>query len=170
MPGQVVGRKGKSRQIADTQPINRWNTDVVDGKDPDFAYQFFHNDQVADKLRPSRVALNDYENGTSQTHTIPAWEIVRRDISGEEAAGFRPDEGKPLDSVLRHGPMVCLKLPKAAWELLQAAQEQRADAYETRLRGGHSEQYDQNGQATSVRAGRLASGSVRLTEQPLERI
>jgi hypothetical protein len=170
MPKQVIGRKGRSRQIDDTPAVNLWKTDVVEGKDPDFEYQFFNESQVRDKLHATTVRLTDFETGASDVHQVAGWEIVRRDTSQEELAGWRPDEGKPPDNVLRHGTMVCMKLPRKDWEVLQAAQEQRADAYDQRLSGGRSEEYDVNGNQIRATSGRLPGGRIRITEQPLERV
>jgi hypothetical protein len=170
MPKQVVGRKGRSRQIDDTPPINVWKTDVVEGKDPGFEYQFFNEHQVREKLLSTSVRLTDYESGTSDVHRVEGWEIVRRDVSKEEAAGWRPDEGKPVDNVLRHGPMVCMKIPRKDWEVLQAAQEQRADAYDQRLAGGRQEEYDIHGASTAASRGDLPAGNIRIRERPLQRI
>jgi hypothetical protein len=63
MPKQVIGRKGRSRQIDDTPAVNVWKTDVVEGKDPDFEYQFFNESQVRDKLHATTVRLTDFETG-----------------------------------------------------------------------------------------------------------
>lgn len=168
MPKQVVGQKGRSRQIDDTPAVNLWKTDIIDGRDPGFEYQFFREDQVRDKLRADRVTVRDPETGAITVRPIPGWEICRRDTSAEELAGFRPDEGKPIDNVLRHGPMVAMKIPRDAWDLLQRAQETKADLYDVRLRAGHREEYDNNGDQQS----RFAPGqkpAVSITEHPLQR-
>lgn len=167
---QVVGRKGKRRDIDDTPAVNLWKTDIIENEDPDFAYQFFREDQVRDKLRADRLILRDYNTGEQTAHNIPGWEIVRRDIGPEEAAGWRPDEGKPVDNVLRHGPMVCMKLPKKHWELIRRAQEQRAGAYDERLRGGGSEQFQIDGQKIRPTTGKLPAGDIRINEHPLARV
>jgi hypothetical protein len=171
MPGQVVGRKSRSRQVEETPPVNVWKTDIIDGRDPDFEYQFFREDQVRDKLKADRVILRNFEDGTQDAVPIPAWEICKRDISGEEAAGYRPDEGKPIDTVLRHGPYVAMRIPRKAWEVLQRSHEQVADAYEHRLNGGRTEEYGLDGNQVRPTGGKqVAAGNIRLTENPLRRI
>ena len=73
-----------------------------------------------------------------------------------------------MDSVLRHGPMVCMKLPKADWDLLQRKQEgeQVADGYEQRLRGGSTEEFDINGSHTKGTAGSSPPGTLRIKRHP----
>jgi hypothetical protein len=172
MPGQVVGRKGRSRQVEETPAVNVWKTDIIDGRDPEFEYQFFREEQVRDKLRADRIVLRDFESGEQEVHDIPPWEICRRDITGEEAAGYRPDEGKPVDNILRHGPYVAMRIPRKAWLLLQRKHEQVADGYEQRLRGGRTEEYGPDGnQVRPSRSGtHLTNGNIRMTEHPLGRI
>lgn len=166
-PKRPVGRP-KKRRDADDAPINGlWQTDVVTNRDPDFVYQFFREDEVRDKLRATRLALVDFATGKRDVHDIPGWQIVTRDTGPEDLAGYRPDEGKPVDNVLRHGPHVCMKLHKSFWKLLQKAQEQRADAYESVLRGGKREAWNLDGdQMSSDMEDRSA---VRLKQQPLKR-
>lgn len=165
---KLVGRPGKRRDQGSKPVVTNWQTDIIDNRDPDFAYQFFREDEVRDKLRPTRVAVTDFETGETEVHDIPGWQVCQRDTGPEALAGFRPDEGKPLDTVLRHGSHVAMKLPRAAWEILQRVQEQRADAYETRLKGGHREEYDLDGNQTRMAAGQQAA--VRVIEKPLQRI
>lgn len=171
MSGRVVGRKGRTKPLNETPAVHLWKTDIIDNRDPDFAYQFFREDQVRDKLRADRVELRDFETGDHEVHDVPPWEICRRDVSGEEAAGYRPDEGKPVDNVLRHGAYVAMRIPRDAWDLLQRKQEQVADAYETRLRGGRKEEFDIDGNQTRPgQAARIEPGHIRINEHPLGRI
>lgn len=167
MPPRLVGRRGRRRDQDDKPVITTWKTDVVENQDPNFVYNFFREDEVRDKLRPTRIRLTDFESGESSVVPIAGWTIVHRETGPEEAAGYRPDEGKPLDTLLRHGPHVCMKLPRADWEALQRHQEQRADAYESRLQGGARADYDMNGDAFKPRNGQRAAVSVE--EQPLQR-
>lgn len=168
MPPRIVGRRGRRRDPEDRPVVAQWKTDVVDNQDPNFVYHFFREDEIRDKLRPSRISLTDFETGEQMIVPIAGWQLVHRETGPEEAAGYRPDEGKPLDTLLRHGPHVCMKLPKADWAALQRKQEQRADAYEERLRGGHREDYDIDGYQSKLRPGQRAA--VTLEEQPLQRI
>ena len=133
---QVVGGRGKRRDPNVTPVVTNWQTDIVDNKDPDFAYQFFREDEVPMKLRPSRLVLGGYPGSDvpGELHEIPPWQVCHRDLGPEKAAGFRPDEGKELDTVVRHGNYVLMKLPKQAHEVIERAQEQRADAYDVHQR------------------------------------
>jgi hypothetical protein len=175
MPQEIVGGKGKRRDISDTPVVNVWKTDIIDNRDPDYHYEFLYasddlnRDKVREKLRATRVMLKDFETGETEVHDIPAWELVRRDISGEEAAGYRSDEGKPIDSLLRHGPYVAMRIPKKYHQVLERAKEQKADGYEQRLRGGRKEEYDISGTPVAPGRGKLEPGNIRITEHPLGR-
>lgn len=163
---QLVGRKGKARQPAPTDVLGLWKTDIIKDRDPDFEYHFFTEEQVREKLYTSQVYLRNFEDGTAQVHDIPAWTIVQRETGPEIAAGFRPDEGKPIDTALRHGSMICMKLPRWAWDLLQRQQGQRADGYDVLCNKGTKKDFDHTG---GEHAAAAARPYVRMTEQPLQR-
>jgi hypothetical protein len=172
---KLLGGSGQRRDQAGVPVGATWQTDVIRNRDPDFVYEFPHESKVRDLLHSTRVALTDFVDaegnaGTRKTrvYDIPGWEIVHRETGPEEAAGWRPDEGKPLDTVLRHGPHVCMRIRREHWEILQRAQEQRSDAYEGRLQAGHREDYDMDGRQT--RLGRGQRAAVSLNEHPLQRI
>lgn len=144
-----------------------WKTDIIKDRDPDFEYHFFTEEQAREKLYPTQVALKNFEDGTVEVHDIPAWIMVQRETGPEVAAGFRPDEGKPIDTVLRHGSMICMKLPKASWDILQRQQGQRADAYDVLCNRGTRKDFDRDANEHAARGGKAY---VRMTEQPLQRI
>lgn len=167
---KLVGRRGKRRDADSAPLINNWQTDVILNKEPGWRYDFFLESEVPFKLHPTRVQVVDWDTGETEVHDIPGWKVVQRETGPEEAAGWRPDEGKPIDTVLRHGngvcSHVCMRLPEDKWIILQRAQEHRADAYEERLRGGSVQ--DING-AGDVRRGdntdRVRPGEIRLKER-----
>jgi hypothetical protein len=164
--GKLVGRKGKARQPAPSDVMGLWKTDIIKDRDPDFEYHFFTEEQVRERLYPTQIALRNFETGETQVHDIPAWTLVQRETGPEVAAGFRPDEGKAIDTVLRHGSM-CMKIHRSYWDIMQKAQGQRADAYDVLSRRGAKKDYDQTG------AEHAPGGSrpwVRVTEQPLQRV
>lgn len=168
VPKRPVGRPKKRRDADDVPIVGLWQTDVIRNRDPDFVYEFVLESLVRDKLHPNRIALVNFKTGETTVHDIPGWTIVMRDNGPEEIAGWRPDEGKPVDTVLRHGPHVCMRIHKSHHKIIERAKEQRADAYETRLKGGHRETYDLNGHHVRLEDGQ--SPSVGLTERPLQRI
>lgn len=166
----VVGRKGKRRDQEDKPVGGTWGTDLIGDRDPDYVYQFFNEDQVRDKLRPSRISLIHYNIGAADTqsaHDIPGWEVCRRSTGPEDLQGWRADEGKPLDTVLRHGPTVCLKIRKEHWALLQQAQEQVAASFEKRLNGGTRQELRTSGDAVSAYGEHVQPGNVRYYEKPM---
>ena len=166
----VVGRRGKRRDQEEKPIGGTWGTDLIGNQDPDYVYQWFREDEVRQKLQASRLRLTDYETGDVTAHDLPGWTVCQRSTGAEEAQGWRPDEGKPLDTVLRHGPHVCMKLKREYFALLERAQEQRADGYEQRLRGGAREEFNTNGDPVRATGARVAAGNVRIVENPLGRI
>jgi len=161
MARQVLGSRGKRKDAESAPVLATWNTDVIKNKQSGFEYQFFNEHEVREKQRASLVRLVDFETGETTVHQIPGWQVVQHENGPEEAGGYRPDEGKPLDTTLRHGPHVAMRIPTEAWNLLQKAQEQRADSYEQRLRGGHTEEWSTSGQARRLMP---REKGVRLTE------
>lgn len=169
LPKRPVGRPRKRRDADDGPIQGLWQTDVIRNRDPEYVYEFVLESQVRDKLLPSRLALIDFKTGNREVHDIPGWSIVKRDDGPEELGGWRPDEGKPMDTVLRHGPHVCMRIHKKHHALIERAKNQRADAYESRLKGGHQEHYDIHGHAMGDNNDGHPS-AVRLKERPLQRI
>lgn len=138
MEKKLVGRPGKRKDARSEPPVTNWKTDVIESKEDGYFYQFFREDEVRSKLVPSRVRLTNYETGETEVYDVPAWELVLRDTGPETAAGFRPDESKTGNAAaLTHGgggtTHWCMKIPMGAYEILSAAQEQRADAYDSKL-------------------------------------
>lgn len=166
----VVGGKGKRRDVESPSLTVGWQTDIIHNRDPDYVYQFFLESQVRDKLRGGAIQVFDFDVQAMQVHQIPGWEVCHRDTGSEELAGFRPDEGKPLDTVLRHGPHVAMKLHRKHWDLLQRVQEHRADSFEQVLNRGRQEEYAEGGRAiAATKSQRIIPGHTRVIQQPLVR-
>lgn len=156
-----------------TPVVTNWQTDIIDNRDPDYVYEFPLEGQVANKLRSQRIQLFDHATGESEIFDIPGWQVCHRDTGPETLAGFAPSEGKPLDTVLRHGngsvQHVAMRIHRKHWEVLQRAQEQRADAYQQRVDKGGRYEFDANG-ATTGTTGDLTPGNIRLTQKPIARV
>jgi hypothetical protein len=169
---RVVGQTGKRRDAVTAPPVLNWQTDVITNREEGWSYQFFREDEVRSKLHPTRVQIVDFETGDLTVHDIPAWTIVQRDTGPEVAAGFRPDEGKPVDTALTHGGggtiHWCMKIPTDKWEILQQAQEQRADAYEAKLavKKHYAEAWGEDERQTNPYTDReVRPGEIRRFEQ-----
>lgn len=165
---RVVGRRGKRRDADSSPVVTNWQTDVIRNREPGWTYEWPLETQVSERLRPSRLRLTDFETGESEIYDIPAWELVRRDTGPEELAGFRPDEGKPLDTLLRHGPHVCMRIKDEFKALLDRRDEQRSDAYESRLQAGrhYNEGWASDGRQVSPGSGsKVRSGEIRRYEE-----
>lgn len=166
----VVGGKGKRRDVESPSLTAGWQTDIIHNRDPDYVYQFFLDEQVRDKLRGGAVQVFDFEARQMRVHQIPGWEVCHRDAGPEELAGFRPDEGKPLDTVLRHGPHVAMRIKKIYWDLLQQVQEHRANSFDETLNRGRQEEYSEGGRAISpTKSQKVIPGHTRVVQQPLVR-
>lgn len=165
--GKLVGRKGKAKQPSPTDVLGLWKTDKIDNEDPDFVYHYFSEEQCRRRLYPTQVTLRNFEDGTETTYDIPPWVLVQRETGPEQAAGFRPDQGGPIDTALRQGEFICMKLPRSAWDILQKQQLQRADAYDVLSRRGTKKDFNQSG---DEQASSSSKPWVRVTEQPLQRV
>lgn len=137
-PRKPVG--SEVRHDAEAAPVQQvWKTDIVEGTDPDFAYQFMRDTEVQDRGRSKRVFNRD----TGEYQKVAGWTVVNEgevDVSRE-----RPDLAKPVDTAMRMGPHVLMKIPKADWELLQHEKDAVADAQADRLLAGqHFEATDES--------------------------
>jgi hypothetical protein len=165
--GTLVGRKGTAKQQVSSDVLGGWKTDIIRNRDPNFEYHFFTEDQVRERLYPTQIGLKDFESGEWVVHDIPAWTLVQRETGPEVAAGFRPDEGKPIDTALRHGKFICMKIPREAWDIMQKQSTQRADGYDVLCNNGTSKDFAPDGTEGPARS---KKPHIRVTEQPLQRI
>lgn len=131
--------KGKSRKVVGSEqrsdavaaPVEQvWKTDVIEGADPGFAYQFMREHEVHDRSRSKYIFNRD----TGQPEKISPWVVVQEGEVG--VSRERPDLAAPVDSTMRMGPHVLMKIPKKDWELLQHAQDARPDAFADNLMRG----------------------------------
>lgn len=143
---KVIG--SERRADADIAPVQEaWNTDKLNNADPDFAYQFMRENEVHDRTRSKRV-LN---RNTGETVRISGWQVCQ-DGDAVEMAGSRPDLGAPIDSTMRMGPHVLMKIPKKDHDLLLHEKDAIADAHEARLmRGGVQERIYDEGMTVTLR-------------------
>lgn len=167
----VVGGKGKRRDVDSSASLTvGWQTDIIHNRDPDYVYQFFLESEVRDKLRGGRVQVFDFEARQMRFHDLPGWTICHRDAGPEELAGFRPDEGKPIDTTLRHGPHIAMRIHRKWWDILQQVHEHRADALDEKLNHGAQEEYSEGGRAISpTKSHKVIPGHTRVVQQPLVR-
>jgi len=131
--------QGKSRKVigseqradapsADVQ--QQWKTDVLEGADPDFRYQFMREEEVRDRGR-SRMVL---DRRTGEQIRVDGWTVCTEDEVG--VSRERPDLANPVDGTMRMGPHVLMKIPAPHWELLQHEKDAVPDALEHRLLSG----------------------------------
>lgn len=131
--------KGKTRKVvggsvrsdaapSDVQQV--WKTDVLEGQDPGFSYQYMRENEVRDRGLSKRV----YNRDTGTWEKVSGWTVVQE---GEvQASRERPDLAVPVDTSMRMGPHVLMKIPTADWDLLQHEKDAVADAHATRMMAG----------------------------------
>lgn len=86
-------------------------------RDPNYVYQWFS----LDPNHPQYVGryLSEHEVGSSVSGfaTIAPWEVVQRTTDPRVAqVEPRTDQGKPIDSTVRHGNQILARLPKEEHE------------------------------------------------------
>ena len=124
----VGGAARKDAAPADVQQV--WRTDVLEGEDPNFSYQFMRENEVHDRSRGKSV----FDRRTGEQRRVSGWTVVTEGEVG--VSRERPDLGAPVDSTMRMGPHVLMKIPKADWELLQHEKDAVPDAHAERLMAG----------------------------------
>jgi len=129
---KVVGGEVRSdAPVADVQQL--WRTDVIEGQDPDFKYQFMHRDEVHDRGYSKRVL----DRRTGEVKKVNGWTTV---TEGEvNVSRERPDLAAPVDTAMQMGPHVLMKIPKEDWELLQHEKDAVPDAFANRLLRGQTD-------------------------------
>lgn len=172
-PRKLVGQQGPRRDAEASPTINLWQTDKIVNEEPGWVYEFPYEgdgksrpNEVPLRMKPRIVTLRNFETGEVEKHQVPGWEVVHIENSEAQAAGYRPDQGAPIDTVQRQGPHVCMRIRKEHWDILQRAQEQRADAYEDRLQGGSVQDFDSAGRAGQAKPfAHVQPGDIRLSEK-----
>jgi len=135
---QVVG--SSKRADAEAAPVQQtWNTDKLEGEDPEFQYQFMRESEVRDRSR-SKTVLN---RRTGETVRVAGWTVCKEGEDEVRMLGDRPDLAAPTDTTMTMGPHVLMKIPKASHEMLLHEKDAVTDAMENRLmRGGIQEEHD----------------------------
>lgn len=125
-PRKVVGSdKRADAAVADVQ--QQWKTDVLEGADPQFRYQFMREEEVRDRGRSKMV----FDRAEGKQVKVSGWTVCREDEVG--VCRDRPDLANPVDGTMRMGPHVLMKIPVADWEMLQHEKDAVPDAIEQRL-------------------------------------
>lgn len=126
---KVVGSEQRAdAPVADVQ--QQWKTDVLEGTDPNFRYQFMREEEVRDRGR-ARMVL---DRRAGKQVRVDGWTVCTEDEVG--VSRERPDLANPVDGTMRMGPHVLMKIPAAGWELLQHEKDAVADSLEHRLLSG----------------------------------
>jgi hypothetical protein len=126
---KVVGSEQRAdAPAADVQQL--WKTDVLEGTDPNFRYQFMREEEVRDRGR-SRMVL---DRRTGEQVRVDGWTVCTEDEVG--VSRERPDLANPVDGTMRMGSHVLMKIPAPHWELLQHEKDAVPDALEHRLLSG----------------------------------
>ncbi len=130
-PRKVVG--SEIRQDAPATGVGQsWETDVIRNKAEGFEYQYMRENEVHDRGRSKTVLNRD----TGEQVRISGWQVV---AEGEvEVSRERPDLATPVDTTMRMGPHVLMKIPKEDWDLLQHEKDAVPDAIADRLLRGQA--------------------------------
>ena len=125
--------------------IVRERPDLI-GLDPNYVYQRFSLDAknpgyVERKLNETYVG--DDAIGFAVIPDGCGWEMVNRQTDPRvNQLGIRDDQGKALDSSIRHGNTVLCRMPKDVWEkTYKWADEARTELDSQRIYGGERESF-----------------------------
>lgn len=137
--GRPLGSKnraavgGETRRDPPAAPVSQgWETDVIRGAADGMKYQFMRETEVHDRGRSKIVT----DRRTGEDVRVPGWQVVQE---GEvEVSRERPDLAAPVDSTMRMGPHVLMKIPEADWDLLQHEKDAVPDAIADRLMRGQA--------------------------------
>ena len=89
-PRKVVGSdKRADAAVADVQ--QQWKTDVLEGADPQFRYQFMREEEVRDRGRSKVV----FDRNEGKQVKVTGWTVCREDEVG--VCRDRPELAIPVD-------------------------------------------------------------------------
>jgi hypothetical protein len=124
---------GETRRDAPVANVAQgWETDIIRGAADGWSYQYMRENEVHDRGRSKLVMNRD----TGAAVKVDGWKVVEE---GEvEVSRERPDLAAPVDSTMRMGPHVLMKIPTAHWDLLQHEKDAVPDAIADRLLRGQA--------------------------------
>lgn len=149
-PRKVVG--GEVRSDAEPADVQQsWKTDVVEGQDPDFAYQFMRENEVRDRSRGKFV----FDRRLGEQVRVSPWTVVQEEEV--QVSRERPDLATPVDTTMRMGPHVLMKIPRKDWELLQHEKDAVPDGMLERFTAGKYNGEDSNDKHIRMKADKFVA-------------
>ena len=115
----------------------------ITNRDPNFVYEWKTTDPDHPSALSNTGQLSDHEYGNSVGGFVamPGWQVVQR-AANDKAAQLAPrsDDGKPIDTVVRHGKQVLCRMPRDEYEKYSVADDAYQEAMERAIyspeRGG----------------------------------
>lgn len=140
-PKTVAPRNNLKKNI----PIVKQRPDL-EGLDPAYRYERFsldprHPSFVGRKL--NERAIGDDSIGWKVIPDGEGWEVVHRESDPRVAQlGIRDDQGKAVDTTIRHGNTVLCRMPKETWaQTYEWADKARVDEDAKRMATGETEHF-----------------------------
>lgn len=137
----------------------------LQGRDPEYHYEFLSTDPK----HPSFIEhkLNEYEIGDhlSGYAVVEGWEVVHRNTDRKVAqVEARTDQGKPVDTTIKHGSQVLCRIRKSEYEKHRLVEQARQTALEDQI---YSPERQGDGQAfmTAVVSRDEATDRTQLLRQ-----
>lgn len=110
----------------------------LQGRDKNFAYQYFSTDPKHPQFIGKYAVEHEIGNEAIGYAMVPAWEVCKK---GEVEPGrARDDQGKAIDSTIRHGDLILAKLPIDAHAVYAVMAARRDELSQKRMRNGDAAQ------------------------------
>jgi len=129
----------------------------LSGQDPRFQYQWVSKDPRSPQFVERYLRDREIGSPVAGYYTAPAWELAK---AGEVKQGAkRADDGKPVDTTLTNGDLVCIRTTKENWEREQHMKERITEAQAAGLASNERKQIEQTRYGVQVYSGDATSGA-----------
>ncbi len=129
----------------------------LSGQDPEFAYQWVSKDQRSPQFVERYLRDREIGSPVAGYYTAPAWELVKQ---GEVKQGQkRADDGKPVDTTLTNGDLVCIRTTKRNAERERLMKDRITEAQAAGLASNERKQIEQTRYGVQVYSGDATSGA-----------
>lgn len=130
--GKIVPPRNDPKAL---EPYARSKALELQGRDPEFEYQWFRPDQLSEKL--SRHEIGNQFTGFLM---VDPWEVVDT-TQGVTQVRTRDDAGRGVDTTMTNGDLVLCRTPRANHAKYAVIEQRMDEKIDQRLAGGQAHNF-----------------------------
>lgn len=140
----------------------------LQGQNPDCHYEYFSTDKEHPSYYEKKLVEHEVGSPAVGFAMAEAWQVVDAKTSGVKTGRPRDDQGKPLDTAIRHGDGVLLMTTKENKAVYDHMDRLKARLSEKQLRNGDVERTENGRAVVETRFGYGMTDHVEALGAPKE--